>query len=59
MAISAAILAQLARSNNQAVERTIEGALAHATAEEQGQLAEVLLGRSRRTGWVALIRTFD
>jgi hypothetical protein len=59
MPISVAILKQLAASNNSAVERTIEATLPHATAEEQGQLAEVLLSRSRRGGWVALIRTFD
>lgn len=59
MPISVAILQQLAASNNSAVERTIEATLPHAPAEEQGQLAEVLLSRSRRGGWVALIRTFD
>ena len=54
-----AIMEQLIRSKNQAVERTIELVFAHGTLDEQRELAEVLLKRNNRAGWVALIRSFD
>ena len=59
MALRPDILKHLAASKNLAVERTIEMTLPHATAEEQQQLADVLLQRDRRAGWVTLIRAFD
>lgn len=59
MSLRSAILAQLTTSRNLAVERAIEAALAGASPAEQHELAEVLLQRNHRLGWVALIRAFN
>ncbi|MGN6367946.1 MAG: HEAT repeat domain-containing protein [Phycisphaerae bacterium] len=53
-----AILSALTASANHAVEHAIEFALPTALPHEQEQLADVLLERNRRPGWVALIRNF-
>jgi HEAT repeat protein len=53
------ILNKLTASRNLAVERAVEVALAGATPAEQAELADVLLQRNGRSGWVAMIRAFD
>ncbi len=58
MSARPAILKKLAESHNLAVERAVELALADAAPHEQAQLAEVLLERNQRPGWVAMIRAF-
>ncbi|HVT80233.1 MAG TPA: HEAT repeat domain-containing protein [Phycisphaerae bacterium] len=58
MSARAALLKKLAESTNLAVERAVEIALAEAGAREQTELAEVLLQRNQRAGWVAMIRAF-
>src|SRR4051812_20868723 len=58
MSTRAAILARLTSSANLAVERAIETALPTSRGTEQHQLADVLMQRNHRAGWVALIRTF-
>jgi hypothetical protein len=59
MSARQSILSALTASANHAVERVIELALPDALPHEQEQLADVLLERNRRPGWVALIRSFD
>jgi len=58
MSARSKILQRLIASPNAAVERAVEFALPEATPAEQIELADVLLERNRRAGWVALIRTF-
>jgi hypothetical protein len=58
MTVRADILRTLAASNNASAERAVEEALQAATGREADELAEVLLERNRRSGWVALIRSF-
>lgn len=58
MSVRQAILQRLRASSNAAVEPAVEAALAHATPREQRELAEVLLTRGRRPGWIALVRCF-
>jgi HEAT repeat protein len=59
MSVRHALLQRLTDSPNLAVERAVEAALAACAPAEQRDLAEVLLTRNRRSGWVALIRAFD
>lgn len=59
MSVRQNILQRLANSRNAAVERVVEVALVAATPAQQAELAQVLLHRNRRAGWVALIRRFD
>jgi hypothetical protein len=59
MSIRADILKTLVASPNAAAERAVEAALQVSTGAEQAELADVLLERNRRAGWVALIRAFD
>jgi len=59
MSVRQNILERLTESRNVAVEHAVELALADASPAEQIQLAEVLLERNRRPGWIALIRAFD
>jgi hypothetical protein len=59
VSLRTAILAQLTASRNLAVERAIAAALSGATSAEQHELADVLLQRNHRSGWVALIRAFN
>lgn len=59
MAISQAILQSLKASKNLAVEPAVAMALPHAPPAEQDALADVLIERNHRAGWVALIRSFD
>ncbi len=58
MSVRADILKTLANSRNVAAERALEAALREATGAEQAELADVLMERNRRGGWVALIRNF-
>ncbi|HUO08352.1 MAG TPA: HEAT repeat domain-containing protein [Phycisphaerae bacterium] len=58
MSVRQSILSTLTGSENLAVERIIELALPDALPHEQIELADVLLERNRRAGWVTLIRTF-
>ena len=58
MSARAGILKKLIASPNLAAERAIEAALVEATPSEQVALADVLLERNRRSGWVTLIRAF-
>ncbi len=53
------ILEHLLSTRNAAAERVIDMVLAEAPPEEQRELAQVLLKRNRRAGWVALIRAFN
>ncbi len=59
MAARLGILKALTESRNSAVERAVELALADASPAQQIELADVLLERNRRSGWVALIRAYD
>ncbi|HVS70036.1 MAG TPA: HEAT repeat domain-containing protein [Phycisphaerae bacterium] len=59
MSARQAILKKLLASRNVAVERVADRVLASAPAGEQRELAELLLQRNRRGGWVALIRAFN
>ena len=59
MSLRQAILKQLGKSHNTAVERVVEQALTHEAAPEAVDLGRVLLERGRRPGWIALIRHFD
>ena len=58
MSVRAGILKRLAASPNLAAERAVEAALLEGTPAEQAELADVLLERNRRAGWVTLIRAF-
>ena len=58
MSARKSILSTLAASANHAAERVIALALPDALPHEQEQLADILLERNRRPGWVALIRSF-
>lgn len=58
MSARPALLKKLAASSNFAVERAVELALPGAAPREQAELAEVLLERNQRAGWVAMIRSF-
>ncbi len=53
------ILQHLLATKNLAAERVVDVILGDATAPEQRELADLLLKRNKRTGWVALIRAFD
>jgi HEAT repeat protein len=59
LSIRTSILEKLADSRNLSVERAIEVALATAPPAQQIELADVLLKRNHRSGWVALIRAFN
>ena len=59
MSSRAAILAQLGKSPNLAVERVLGQAMSFEQAPTTVELAEVVLERNNRAGWVALIRNFD
>jgi hypothetical protein len=58
MTVRADMLKTLAASDNAAAERALEAALQAASPQEADELADVLLQRNRRTGWVALIRSY-
>src|SRR5262249_49579964 len=58
MSARPAILKKLIESRNTSAERAVEIALAAASPKEQTELADVLVQRNRRAGWVNLIRTF-
>jgi hypothetical protein len=58
MSVRADILKTLAATNNAAAERALEAALQVASGREQAELADVLITRNRRPGWVALIRAY-
>src|SRR3974390_518205 len=58
MSVREALLKHLAMSRNAAVEGAVEAALGQALPHEQRQLADALLERNRRPGWVALVRAF-
>ncbi len=52
------ILQQLADSRNLAVEPIVAAALQEAPPEEQSDLADILLQRNHRAGWITLIRLY-
>src|SRR4029079_661615 len=58
MSVRADILRKLLDSRNVAVERALEVALLEARGSEQCQLADTLMERNRRSGWIALIRAY-
>ena len=58
MSVRDALLKRLATSQNAAVENAVEAALSQALPHEQQDLAQVLLERNRRPGWIALVRAF-
>jgi HEAT repeat protein len=59
MAVHTRLLEALRDSPNAAVEAAVERALPLAPPDEQRALAQVLLARDRRTGWIALVRCFN
>src|SRR5436305_1361450 len=58
MSARADVLKKLTDSRNTSVERVAEYALLESSGKEQSELAEVLMERNRRAGWVALIRSY-
>jgi hypothetical protein len=58
MSVRSEILKRLTATPNLAAEQAIEVALREATGREQAELADVLLERNRRAGWVSLIRVY-
>ncbi|HVX87034.1 MAG TPA: HEAT repeat domain-containing protein [Phycisphaerae bacterium] len=59
MSARQAILKKLLASRNVAVERMADRVLAAALPHQQHELAQLLLERNKRGGWVALIRAFN
>lgn len=59
MTVRQAILQKLAATRNGSADRVIGRALADSSGKEQHELAQLLLQRNNRVGWIALVRCFD